>query len=121
MANKTILVVDDDVHVLDILERNLTTAGYSVLQAQNGKEGISMAKDRKPDLVLLDLNMPDIGGGEVSQILRGDPNTRDIPVGFVTGLMTKKEAGTHETGRNFFIAKPINSQELLQKIKEVLA
>ena len=122
MANKTILIVDDDPEVLMFLEMTLTAVGYSVLQAKNGKDGLSVARDKKPDLVLLDLNLPDVGGGEVRQILKDDPNTRDIPVGFVTGLMTKEEAGTHEMGRTFFIAKtPFNSAELLQKIKEHLA
>lgn len=121
MANKTILIVDDDANVLKILGRILTGAGYSVLQAENGKDGIAVTRDKKPDLVLLDINMPDMGGGDVSQIWKDNPHTRDIPVGFVTELLTKNEVGAHEPGRYFFIAKPINTAELLQKIKEHLA
>ena len=121
MENKTILVVDDDAHVLEILKRTLTSAGYSVLTARNGKDGVALAKEKKPDLALLDINMPDVGGGEVRQILKDDPETRDIPIGFVTGLMTKDEVATHEGGSDFFIAKPVNSSELLRKIKAHLA
>ena len=120
MGNKTILIVDDDANVLKILERILIAAGYSVLKAQNGKDGISVAKDRKPDLVLLDITMPDMSGDYACEILSADPNTQDIPVGFVTGLVTKKEAGRKNTGRYFYVAKPIDAQELLQKIKENL-
>ena len=122
MENKTILIVDDDPLVLDVLQEILTSGGYSVLKAENGKDGIAVAREKKPDLVLLDLNMPGMGGGEASRILNDDPNTRKIPIGFLSGLMTKQEVRTHETGGNFFwIAKPVGSQELLRKIKENLA
>jgi CheY-like chemotaxis protein len=121
MGDKTILIIDDDEVALKILEKVLTLTGYTVLQAQNGKAGISIARDRRPDLVLLDMKMPDLGGGEVRQILKDDPDTRCIPVGFVTGLMTKGESVTHEMGKDFFIAKPVNHAELLKKIKEHLA
>ena len=121
MGNKSILIVDDDAHVLNILERTLTGAGYSVLKARGGKDGISIARDRKPDLILMDINMPDMCGDVAKEHLKNDPVTRDIPVVFLTGIVTEKEAGASEIGGHIFIAKPIDSPKLLQKIQELLA
>ena len=121
MGNKTILIVDDDAAVLNILERTLTASGYSVLKAQNGKDGISVARQRKPDLVLMDINMPEMSGDVAKETLKDDPITRDIPVIASTGLVTEKEASKPGIGGNIFIAKPISSPELLRRIKEHLA
>jgi len=121
MGSKTILIVDDDAQVLDIVERILAAAGYSVLKAQDGKDGVAVARDKKPDLILMDINMPDMCGDVAKEALMDDPDTKDIPVVFLTGIVTEKEAGKPAIGGNIFIAKPIDSPKLLQKIQELLA
>jgi len=121
MAGKrNILIVDDDAEVLNVVGRILSAAGYSVLSAHNGKEGVLAAKNKIPDLVLLDVDMPVMDGGEVRQILGDDPKTRHIPIIYLTGLMTQGEAEKRETGRNVFLAKPVDAAELLRAIQEQL-
>ena len=75
--SKKILVVDDDKVFLKLVENDLTQEGYLVITAQNGKEAISLAKKEKPALLLLDINMPGISGGDVGNILGSDPLTRN--------------------------------------------
>jgi CheY-like chemotaxis protein len=121
MGQKSILIVDDDAHVRNILERTLAAAGYSVLKAQNGKEGVAVARDKKPALILMDIDMPDMCGDVAKEALMDDPDTKDIPVVFLTGIVSEKEAGKPAIGGNIFIAKPIDAPKLLQKIRELLA
>ena len=122
MFEKKILVVDDEKDTLALLEKRLTVAGYVVIKADNGKDAISLAKTSKPDLILLDIMMPIMDGGEVAAILKNDPATKDIPVIFLTCLFTKTDEAQegHTSGGNFFIAKPYNPQELLGEIKQQL-
>lgn len=119
MTRPKVLVVDDEKDVLVVLEKRLTKAGYSVLISDNGKDGLAMAKKEKPDLILLDIVMPDMSGSEVAAKLKNDPVTKNIPVMFLTCLFTKGdevEQG-HEIGGYAFIAKPYNPEELLLEIK----
>lgn len=122
VESKKILVADDDEVFLKLLDNDLTKEGYAVIKTQSGKEAISLAKSQKPDLIFLDLNMPDVSGGEVGEILKHDPRTKGIPVIFLTGLLTKKEE--EERGRmiggNRFIAKPYHLQVLLDEIAKYI-
>lgn len=115
---KKILVIDDEKDVLDVLEKRLSVAGYRVIKADNGKEGIEKARSEAPDLILLDILMPDIDGGEAARILKEDSLTKDIPVIFLTCLYTKNDEvqSGHLSGANFFVAKPYNPEELLDII-----
>lgn len=120
MDAKRILIVDDEEDVLKVLEKRLASAGYTVLKARNGKEAISLAKREHPNLILMDINMPEMDGGEAGKILRDSPDTKNIPIMYLTCLVTKEEeeAGGLAIGHNFFIAKPYNSDELLHQIRE---
>lgn len=115
---RKILVVDDDRVFLKLVENDLTREGFVVMTAQNGKEAISLAEKEKPALLLLDINMPGISGGDVGNILGSDPQTRDIPIIFLTALLTKKEEETRKNmiGQHFFMAKPYDLKALLNEI-----
>ncbi|HOW36536.1 MAG TPA: response regulator [Candidatus Omnitrophota bacterium] len=123
MDPKRILIVDDEEDVLKVLEKRLLDAGYAVLKAKNGKEAIAVTRREHPNLVLMDINMPEMGGSEAGEILKKDPDTKDIPILYLTCLVTKDEEKkeSHAIGRNFFIAKPFESAELLEQIKAHLS
>ncbi len=102
----TILVVDDQNTARRVLERMLSD-DYNILTAGSGEEGLEMARDKLPDLILLDMVMPNMGGIEVCEELHSDPLTRKIPVIFVTSMDDRQ---TEETGLNAgavdYISKP---------------
>jgi len=117
---KKILVVDDEQDILTILDARLSQEGYLVIKADNGMDTVRLAKSEQPDLILLDIIMPNMSGSEVAEILKKDADTRYIPVMFLTCLFTKKdeiEAG-HKIGGNFFIAKPYDPQDLVKEIRK---
>lgn len=117
---KKVLIVDDEEDVLQVLSKRLQDAGFQVIKARNGKEGIEKAKQELPNLILLDIIMPDIDGGEVAEILKQDVMTKDIPVIFLTCLYTKREekAEGHAIGENFFVAKPYDFKEVLDIVRQ---
>lgn len=119
---KNILVVDDEKDVLLILEKILTAKGYSVITATNGTNAIALAKSQHPDLIILDIVMPGMDGGEVSAKLQEHPLTRSIPVIFLTALLTKREEyqEKYTINSNIIFAKPIDTEELLAQIEELL-
>lgn len=122
MDKKKILIVDDEADVLKVLDKRLTSAGYEVIQASNGREAIISAKKERPQLIILDILMPEMDGGDVANRLKNDPATKDIPVIFLTCLVRKEEEKNVEdvgAGR-YFVAKPFNADELLAEIKEHL-
>ena len=96
---------------------------YALLKALFGEEGVNLAKERKPDVILLDLVMPEVSGGDAAAVLFDHPETENIPIIFVTAMLTKKETGekglTKVGGRNF-IAKPVTTNELVSAINTVL-
>ena len=122
MNNKTILIVDDERDALFVLEKELTARGYSVIAADNGSEALSLAKSDHPDLIILDIWMPDMDGSEIAARLKEDLTTRDIPIIFLTCLFQKREG--EEQGRvvakNVLIAKPYDIRALSTEIRELL-
>ena len=116
---KKILVIDDEAAIRLFLEKELSGAGYSVLTAENGKYGVQKAQEQKPDLILLDIKMPEMDGVETVDLLRGDSRTKNTPIIFVTGLVEKDEVedgfikGSKGVDQ-YFIAKPLNMDEVLQ-------
>ncbi|MFA5251707.1 MAG: response regulator [Phycisphaerae bacterium] len=119
---KKILVVDDEKDMLLILEKRLTAAGYSVVTTNKGTNAVSLAKSHHPDIIILDVVMPGMDGGEVAAKLKEHPLTRNIPVIFLTALLTKTEEyqGDHTVSSNITFAKPFDIGELLARIKELL-
>lgn len=119
MINKEILIVDDDKIILRTLEKILLRTGYSVIPLSLGREAIKIAKDRSPDLIILDIMMPDMDGGDVAHVLKNDPETRDIPIIFLSSLVTKREEQSSSRKHGlYFLAKPIERDKLLKRIRE---
>lgn len=117
--DKKVLVVDDEASVLVMLEERLKYAGYDVITAQDGREAIRIAKRENPDLILLDIMMPEMDGTEAAKILEKDPETKNIPIIFLTCLVKKEEeANKSVIGGHYFIAKPYTSEALLEAVEK---
>ena len=123
MAAKKILIIDDEPDVLLVLGKRLTNAGYDVVKAASGQAGLNKAKAERPDLIILDMMMPEMNGDEVAQELAIDRLTQSIPVLFLTALFTKRDESTkgHAVGGQMFFAKPYDPEELLAEVKRRLA
>lgn len=124
-VKKKILVVDDDVGMIRLLEKWLTVAGREMLWATKGQEGFKKAVEKQPDLILLDLMLPDIGGQEVARRLKADPQTRDIPIIFMTVVLgVENDKGNEELEvdgiRYRAFAKPLHSRKLLSEIRKAI-
>jgi CheY-like chemotaxis protein len=121
MKTKEILIVDDDIIAQNMLRTTLSGAGYMVLIASTGMEGIKLATEREPVLIVLDIMMPDIDGGEVAEILRKDPKTMAIPIIFISSLISEHEekAGSRKDIVSF-LGKPYNREKLLNEIRRYL-
>ena len=116
-----IAVIDDDPSMVKVLRIMLTSSGYEVVEATSGTRGFMVAKRELPDLVLLDIMMPDVDGFEVCRRLKLDPDTKNIPVIFVsakTGL-EHVEMGL-SMGADGYITKPFELKDILDKIEEVV-
>lgn len=121
LTTHTILVVDDEQDLLDLIEYNLKKEGYRVLKAENGVEALEVAKDQKPDLVLLDIMMPKMDGLEVCRRMRSDGKLHHIPVIFLTARGDEKtEVEGLDLGADDYISKPISTTKLISRIKAVL-
>ncbi|MEX0844843.1 MAG: response regulator transcription factor [Balneolaceae bacterium] len=121
MAKKTILVVDDEKDLLDLIEYNLKKEGFEVLKAENGEEGINIAKEHKPDLILLDIMMPKMDGMQTVEIIRSEEDLKTIPVIFLTARSDEKtEVEGLNKGGDDYIAKPISTTKLISRIKAVM-
>ncbi|WP_138431136.1 response regulator transcription factor [Fodinibius saliphilus] len=118
---QTILVVDDEQDLLDLIEYNLQKEGFNVLKAENGLEGIEMAREHNPDLMLLDIMMPKMDGLEVVEKIREDKEVSHIPIIFLTARGDEKtEVEGLDKGGDDYITKPISTTKLISRIKAVL-
>jgi two-component system alkaline phosphatase synthesis response regulator PhoP len=116
----SILIVDDEKDILELLKYNLEKEGYRVLTAHNGKEALRLVKQR-PDLVVLDVMMPEPDGWEVCRSIRKNPSTASIPVIFLTAKDGEiDEVVGLELGADDFIRKPVKIRTLLARIKRAL-
>ena len=122
MDKKKILIVDDEPDVLFILEKELVARDYSVIKAENGNDAIILAKSKQPDLIILDVMMPVPDGTEVAARLKEDPETRGIPIIFLSCLFSKnkEKEKRHIVDGNIFFAKPYDMKELLPEMKKLL-
>ena len=116
-----ILVVDDDPRNRKLLEEYLVGAGYKVRVAQDGRSALTLAGERAPDLVLLDVMMPDLSGLEVCKRLKTDPRTRLTQVVLVTALDgTPHRVEGLDTGADDYVAKPVRREEFMAKVRSLL-
>jgi two-component system alkaline phosphatase synthesis response regulator PhoP len=119
---QTILVVDDTADMVEFLEYNLRRDGYEVLSAGNGTDALNLARMRLPDLIILDLMLPDLDGYSVCEILRCQPSTANIPVLLLTALAGEiPRLHGVESGATDFCSKPIGLVDLRARVKHALA
>jgi two-component system, cell cycle response regulator DivK len=118
---KRILIVEDNPHNRLLVKAVLEFHGYEIIEAEDGQEGIEMAKKYKPDLILMDLQMPVMDGFTAAKNIRGNPDTKDIKMIALTSFaMLGDKERVMEAGFDHYIAKPINTRELPELIKEIL-
>ena len=121
MNRKKILLVDDSNTILMMEKFILRNGPYELVTASNGVEGVQKASEHLPDLILLDVIMPRMGGFEACRLIRGTEETKSIPIIMVTtrGEMENVENG-FSSGCNDYVTKPINGPELMTKLKALL-
>lgn len=119
---KKILVVEDDPDLVELLSFNLKQAGFAVGTAMNGIEALKKARSVCPDIILLDLMLPEMDGFAVCEVLRHDPATATIPVIMITAVSSAlaRLAGL-EAGANDYITKPFNLKHVLSRVTALLA
>ena len=117
-----VICVEDEAEMIDLIRLILSRKGFEVIGANGGKQGLEMIREQKPDLILLDLMMPDMDGWEVYQQVKADEATRDIPVIVVTAKAQSidKVLGLHIAKVDDYISKPFSPQELLDSVEQVL-
>ena len=115
---KLILVVDDEENIRTFLNHELMKKGYSVIEASNGKEALDLARKRRPDLITLDINMPDISGFDVTAVLKNDEETKDIPILILSVIEDENKA--YKLGANDCMTKPFDNEKLVAKINKLL-
>jgi EAL domain-containing protein (putative c-di-GMP-specific phosphodiesterase class I)/DNA-binding response OmpR family regulator len=121
MAAEKILIVDDDEDVLLIVQTILDNAGYTALTARNGREGVEKALEGKPDLILLDVMMPELSGWEVCTTLKSAPETRQIPIAMLTVKSEIRDLITGmQVGADDYITKPFTRKKLLSTVRRLL-
>jgi CheY-like chemotaxis protein len=123
MSKKKILVVDDEASLTRMLRRNLEATGkYEVKEENSGAQAYASAKEFQPDMIVLDVMMPDMDGGAVAEQIQDDENLKHIPIVFLTAIIQKEEA--EDTGSNIggstFLAKPVKLDDLITCIEKEL-
>jgi CheY-like chemotaxis protein len=131
-TKKTILVLDDEPDVVAYLRSLFVDNNYLVLTASNGQDGMEKAKAQKPDLITLDISMPEKSGVRFYREIKEDSELKDIPVVIVTGVESTYDSGSGEDFKRFlgtrknipppdgFVMKPIEEQELLGVVKKLV-
>jgi len=118
MADKNVLIVDDDIKTVDLVKLYLTRDGYGVLTAYDGVEALRLARENRPDLIVLDLMLPDIDGFEVCRILRQES---DVPIIMLTARSTDQDKLTGlGLGADDYVTKPFSPKELAARVQAVL-
>jgi two-component system cell cycle response regulator DivK len=118
---KRILIVEDDRLSMTLLSDFLNAHGYRVLKTSDGLEAIKLAREEQPDLILMDIRLPEISGFDVTRLLKQDDQTKAIPVIAVTAFATAgDETKALESGCAAYITKPVNVDELLRTIGSFL-
>jgi two-component system phosphate regulon response regulator PhoB len=118
---QTVLVVDDERDIVELVRYTLTQAGYRVVSAQDGRQGLDLARRERPDLIILDLMLPIMPGTEVARTLRQEEKTRDIPIVMLTarGEEVDRVVG-FELGADDYVVKPFSPRELVLRVQAIL-
>ncbi len=119
---KLILIVEDDPKSIKLTRDILTVSGYATLEATDGKQGVALARDKKPDLILMDIQLPIMDGLEAAKILKSDAETKDIPIIALTASAMKgDEEKVYDAGCEEYMTKPFEISTLLKKVAEHLS
>jgi len=119
--SKTILVVEDQEDNRQILRDLLSSAGYEMNEAGDGQEALAAVAKNRPDLILMDIQLPIMDGYEATRRIKADPKTRTIPIVVVTSYaLSGDEAKAREAGCDAYVTKPYSPRQLLARIKEFL-
>ncbi len=121
MPGKKILVVEDDALIRELLKINLEAAGFTIVLATDGFQGLEMARTESPELIVLDIMLPKMDGFKVCRILKFDDKYKHIPIIMLTARIQEvdKETG-FKTGADAYMTKPFEPEELIKKINQVL-
>jgi two-component system, cell cycle response regulator DivK len=121
MTRKRILVIEDIEDNRRIVRDLLTSAGYELIEATTGLEGVRMAAEHRPDLILMDIQLPELDGYEATRRIKADPTCAAIPIIAVTSYaLSGDEAKTREAGCDAYLAKPVSPRALLAKVREFI-
>ena len=121
MSAKTILYVEDNEFNRKIVRDLLKRTGYALIEAQDGEAGVAAARDKRPDLILMDIQLPKISGIEATRRLRADPATAATPIIALTSFaLSGDEQKAKEAGATAYLAKPYSPKELLGLIRTIL-
>jgi CheY-like chemotaxis protein len=116
-SEKTVLLVEDNEDNRFIYATALRHVGYQVIEAVSGTQGIEQARTHRPDLILMDISIPDVDGWEATIVLKADPSTRDIPVIAVTAhVLPGDERRSMEAGCDGYLAKPVSPATLIAEV-----
>lgn len=121
MARKRIFIIDDEPSITRTMKVNLERTGaYTVGTENHALNALVTAREFQPDLILLDVMMPEVDGGEVAAEIQADPILQDVPIVFLTAIVSPQETGGHyvEKGGQTFVAKPVGLNALIQCIEE---
>lgn len=120
-ALKKILLVDDEKEVLVYLGSILRRANYEAITTTKGRDAVDLAIKHKPDLVILDIVLPDLDGGDVASFFSKNPSIAHIPIVFLTGILRKEEeASVSKGGKHLMLAKPVTKEALLATIEKII-
>jgi DNA-binding response OmpR family regulator len=121
MSKGNILIVEDNPQTVKLIKFILEKEDYSTISAKDGEEGLQMAREKKPDLIVLDLMLPGMDGYRVCEILKANPNTKEIPVLVLTALDTGADfEKALEKKADWYITKPFEPQHLLKRINYLI-
>ena len=116
-----IMVCDDEAHIVHVVSMKLRNAGYEVITASDGEEGLALAREQRPDLIVTDFEMPGLTGVEMCAALREDAQTRGIPALMLTARGFRLDEGEVERARiSEVLSKPFSPREVLGKVKHLL-
>lgn len=119
---KLILVVEDHMDNRRIIRDLLTGAGYDVIEALTGKQGVDLAEANQPALILMDIQLPDIDGYETTRRIKANPNLSSIPIIAVTSYaLSGDDIKAYAAGCDAYVSKPFSPRELLAKVRDYLA
>jgi two-component system cell cycle response regulator DivK len=120
--NTLILVVEDQEDNRRIMRDLLTSVGYEVIEAVTGEEGVTTAETHRPDLILMDIQLPGLDGYEATRQIKANPDLEHIPIIVVTSYaLSGDDVKAFEAGCNAYVSKPFSPRELLAKIREYLS